>query len=549
MPASPVPSAIAPGRLGALVRPSLSDWLFAALLGWLFLAGSGWSALLADGDTGWHIRAGDFILNRGRLPSSDPFSFTRMGERWFAWEWLSDVLFAGCHRLAGLKGVVLLAGTVIAGYLTLLTRHMAWRGANALVALAFCLLGAGASGIHYLARPHIFTLLFLTASLWMVDADRRRPSRVVWLLVPLTALWVNLHGGFLALLISLALLAAGTAIQAVLEKRSWRAAWRGARRMLALLAACTAATLANPYGIGLHRHLAEYLKSDWIRQAVDEFQSPKFRGESALQFEILLFAGLILAGVLLRRRQVADALLVIGWAHAALVSVRHVPVFVVAACPILAAETSRLWAGWAERRPPRSVARILDGVAADFASGFRRSSLWPAALVLALALVGAPVRWPLDFPAVKFPVDLVGRERGKLAGARVFTSDQWGDYLLYRFYPRQRVFIDGRSDFYGPELGKLYLRVAYGHAEWRNTLQRYGVSTVLAPLEWPLAGILRQDPGWRLVEEDALAALFERVAGPPAGRPPEAAAPIKEFPLFRRITSRRPGTASPGGSE
>jgi len=184
------------GVLGALVRPSLSDWLFAALLGWLFLAGSGWSALLADGDTGWHIRAGDFILNRGRLPSSDPFSFTRMGERWFAWEWLSDVLFAGCHRLAGLKGVVLLAGTVIAGYLTLLTRHMAWRAANALVALAFCLLGAGASGIHYLARPHIFTLLFLTASLWMVDADRRRPQPP-WCGCSCRSrrLWVNLHGG------------------------------------------------------------------------------------------------------------------------------------------------------------------------------------------------------------------------------------------------------------------------------------------------------------------------------------------------------------------
>jgi len=516
IPHNPVALAGVRARMAALVRPSLSDWLFAALLGWLFVAGYGWSGLLADGDTGWHIRAGEFILDHGRLPSADPFSFTRVGERWFAWEWLSDVVFAVCHRMAGLKGVVLLAGAVIAGYLTLLARHMAWRGANALLALAFCLVGAGASGIHYLARPHIFTLLLLTISLWLVDADRRQPTRAVWLLAPLTALWANLHGGFVALLVSLALLAAGTGIEMRWATGSWMAAWRGARRLLALLAGCTAATLANPYGIGLHWHLAEYLKSDWIRQAVDEFQSPKFRSESALQFEILLFAGLILAGTLLRRRQVADALLVVAWAHAALVSVRHIPVFVVAACPILAAEASRCWAEWAGRRPKRSAARILDAVAADFAPGLRRSSLWPAALVLGLALAGAPLRWPSDFPAVKFPVDLVGRRQGKLAGARVFTSDQWGDYLLYRFYPRQRVFIDGRSDFYGPALGKLYLRVAYGHPEWRPTLQRYWVEMVLAPQDWPLAGTLRQDPGWRLVEEDTLAALFERVA--PTGR-------------------------------
>ena len=54
-----------------------------------------------------------------------------------------------------------------------------------------------------------------------------------------------------------------------------------------------AASLVNPYGIGLHRHVASYLSSDWIRNAVEEFQSPKFRSEALLHFEILLFAALI----------------------------------------------------------------------------------------------------------------------------------------------------------------------------------------------------------------------------------------------------------------
>jgi hypothetical protein len=499
------PLAVAGGRLRALALPSLSDWLFAALVGWLFIAGSGWSALLADGDTGWHIRTGEFILDHQRLPESDLFSFTRPGERWVAWEWLADVLFACCHRVAGLKGVVLLAATLIAGYLTLLVRHMVWRRANAFAALACCLLGAGSSGIHYLARPHLFTLLFLSASLWLLDRDRGKPGRAVWILVPMTAVWVNLHAGFLALLACLALQTVGQGLEA---------GWRTARRKAALLAACAAATLLNPYGIGLHRHMVEYLRSDWIREAVDEFQSPKFRSESAFQFEILLFAGLMAAGLLLRRRRVADTLMVVFWAHAALVSVRHVPVFVVAACPILAAEASLWWARWAETKPARSLVGIADAVATDFTAGLRRTSAWPAALVVTLALVGSPLRWPRDFPEIKFPVGLVGRQQEKLAGARVFTSDQWGDYLLYRFYPSQKVFIDGRSDFYGPALGKLYLRVAYGHTEWRGALRRYRISAVLAPSEWPLASILRQEPGWRLVEQDGRAVLFERVERP-----------------------------------
>lgn len=506
--------AAAAGRIRELLLPSFSDWLFAALLGWLFIAGSGWSVLLADGDTGWHIRAGEFILDQARLPASDLFSFTRAGEHWYAWEWLSDVLFACCYRLGGLKGVVLPAGGVIALYLTLLFRHMLWRRANAFVALSCCLLGAGASGIHFLARPHIFTLLLLSASLWLLDRDREKPSRAVWLLVPLTGVWVNLHAGFLALLACLALQVAGAGLETWWERRSLMRAWFAVRRRVALLVACAAATLANPYGIGLHRHVAQYLKSDWIREAVDEFQSPKFRSESAIQFEILLFAGLLAAGLMLRRRQVADALMVVAWSHAALVSVRHIPVFVVAATPILAAEASRWWAGWAQTRPAQSLAGIANALAADFSAGFRRTTPWPALLMLALVFVGAPLRWPRDFPEIKFPVGLVGRQQAHLAGTRVFTSDQWGDYLIYRFYPRQRVFIDGRSDFYGPELGKLYLRVAYGHTEWRGTLDRYRISAVLAPTEWPLASILRQDPAWRLVEEEGPAVLFERVASP-----------------------------------
>ncbi|MGE5567870.1 MAG: hypothetical protein ACM3S5_02430 [Rhodospirillales bacterium] len=497
-----------------LPLPSLSDWLFAALIAWLFIAGSGWSTLLADGDTGWHIRTGEYILDNRRLPEADLFSFSRAGERWYAWEWLADVAFAASYRQLGLKGVVLLAGTVIALYLTVLFRYMLWSGANAFIALAVCLLCAGASGIHFLARPHIFTLLLLAVSLWLLERDARKPGRAVWILAPLAALWANLHAGFPALLACLGLQIAGSAVEVIRDTCSLRAAWFRVRRKVALLAVCAAATLANPYGIGLHLHIAGYLQSNWIREAVDEFQSPRFRSESALHFEILLFAGILIVPWLVRNRRIGDALMVLFWSHAALVSVRHVPLYAVAACPVIAAAAGRAWERWARAKSPASVAGTLQDIAAGVTPGFRRNTLWPAALVAALVLLDAPLRWPQDFPEVKFPTALVGRQDRKLAGARVFTSDQWGDYLIYRFHPHQKVFIDGRSDFYGPEIGKLYLRIAYGDPEWRSALARYSFTHVLAPPEWPLASLLRRDPAWRLVEEDRTAVLFERAEAP-----------------------------------
>jgi hypothetical protein len=76
------------------LTPSLADVFFAALFLAVFARPLSLEKLLADGDTGWHIRVGELVLHSGRVPVADPFSFTRPGAPWFAWEWGSDVLFA-----------------------------------------------------------------------------------------------------------------------------------------------------------------------------------------------------------------------------------------------------------------------------------------------------------------------------------------------------------------------------------------------------------------------------------------------------------------------
>src|SRR5262249_49761266 len=143
-----------------------------ALLAWLFVCGaSGWKSLLADGDTGWHIRTGQYILEHRAVPTSDLFSFSRAGAPWFAWEWLSDVSMALLFGAAGFKALTLFAGALIAVYATVLLRYAIRLGSNALVALIVTWLAVGASSMHFLARPHLFTLLFLPAAMWLVRED------------------------------------------------------------------------------------------------------------------------------------------------------------------------------------------------------------------------------------------------------------------------------------------------------------------------------------------------------------------------------------------
>ena len=108
-----------------------------------------------------------------------------------------------------------------------------------------------------------------------------------------------------------------------------------------------------------------------------------------------------------------------------------------------------------------------------------------------------------------------------LAGGRLFSFDQWGDYLIFND-PRRKVFIDGRSDFYGSELGNEYLDAMQAKWTWRKVLDKYGVDKVLSPVAWPLAAVLKQDPGWRLVADDGQAILFARrdKVGTPAAEVP-----------------------------
>jgi hypothetical protein len=489
----------------ALLMPSFSDVLFLVFMAILFLSGSGWPGLLADGDTGWHIRTGEYILKTHTVPVWDLFSYTTPGTHWYAWEWLADVVFGGLHQVAGLKGVVLFSGAVICLTMVILFRHMIWRGASLHIAVFLTIFLANALQFHYLARPHIFTTLFAVTALWMLDRDWSRPSRAVWLMIPLTVLWTNVHGGFLILIIALGFFA----VSALLRHEGHRF-----KRYAVLSVACATATLVNPYGWQLHRHVWEYLRSDFLMRNIDEFQSPLFRQDSILQFEILLILGLVCTFELVRTRRYHEALLVVFWAHGALTSARHITIYAVVAAPLVASQLSLLWDGWTQTSAKRSVMGTLRDLVEDMRPAARWTSIWVPVFLVLLASGAWGVKWPADFPS-NFPTELMARNSGLLNGpghenSRILSPDAWGGYLDYKFYPNRRVFIDGRSDYYGFSILKDYISVRSADDNWQEVDAKYGWQFALIPPEWPLSRVLKQSPDWILRDQDKVALLFER---------------------------------------
>jgi len=190
--------------------------------------------------------------------------------------------------------------------------------------------------------------------------------------------------------------------------------------------------------------------------------------------------------------------------------VRHIPVYVLAVAPLLAERATVLWDRWAVAARRGSLRSILTTLSREHTQGLTRTSVWAPALVVCLTLFGFGQNWPTDLPEGRFPVEMVTRHAGEIAAARIFTTDSWADYLTFRNYPRQRIFIDGRCDFFGKEMSDIYLQILYGHYGWDGEMKRYAFDAVLVPTASAIASLLRLEPEWRIVEQDPQAVLFER---------------------------------------
>jgi hypothetical protein len=502
--------------------PSLTDMAFLMPMVFLFGKMAGVKSLLGDCDTGWHIRTGEWILAHHRVPMHDIFSFSMPNNAWYAWEWLSDILLAWLHSHGGLRTVVFFAMVLLSLTYALLFR-LVRRKSNAIIAVVVTMIAAAASSIHWLCRPHLFTLFFVVlfyGALENVRAGKTKLGRIPYLAIlpAVTILWTNLHGGFFVGAVLIAAYGAGEVLKIALatdtEERS--AAWIRGRRYLLSALACLAASLVNPYTYHLHQHVIEYLHDPYQMQHIMEFFSISFYHPMAIFFEALLLAGALAAVWHASKGQYIEAVLIVVWSHGALLAARNIPIFTIIVAPPVAAAVE----DWMGLVPSWNLAAWVRRAAEKFMGVARETTetdmigRWHLASALGLFVFAAllyapnpPKSFRAEFDPKTFPAGAIDTLRQDPA-ARIFAQDQWGDYLIYRLYPNTRVFIDGRSDFYGPDFGKKYLDVMAVNYAWEKTLGGFGIDTILLPTTAPLAGALKESAHWHVVYDDGVSLVF-----------------------------------------
>ncbi len=493
--------------------PCLTDlvFLFPAFLMLFVLQGT--KALLADGDTGWHIRTGEWILAHRTVPTVDLFSFTKPHEAWFAWEWGWDVMFAGIYHAWGLSGVAFANLLLLCLISALLYRLIRRCSDNDLLAMFFTLVALLGSTIHWLARPHLFSWIFLLLfSHVLLSVENGNTRRLAWLPL-LTVAWVNIHGAFFVGVLMVLIAGVGEALACFRGQAPmpWRAAWLPARPYLLCGVGCMAASFVNPYTWHLHQHVFSYLRDFKLLDEIQEYQSVNFHHGPVIFFECMLLLGLASTVWCVRERKFGAAILMIVWAHFALVSARNIPIYLFIAAPWVACMSQDALRSIGSAAGLRRVRTALADVYSELRP-LERIGRWHVVSVAAvlclcgLCAKGDP-KFEADFEAKNFPVHALPALQA-MKPAHIFTYDQWGDYLIYRLFPSTRVFVDGRSDFYGADFVIRCEHVVAGRYDWEQDLKRYGVDTVLLKTDAPLAEVLKESRNWSVAFDDGAAIIF-----------------------------------------
>jgi hypothetical protein len=464
---------------------------------------------LQDSDAGWHIRTGELIIKNRHVPRTDPFSHTMFGREWFAWEWLTDVLMAGLHNWRGLAGVVGGAILILATSFAALFELMRRRGADPLLACALTVFGAMLTIAHWLARPHLLSILWMIVWVAAIESFRRHRTRWIYFVPLLVALWANLHGAFVITFVVLAIYAVGEAIEFAARGAWWSNECRRVLKTYALVGALSAlASLLTPYGYRLHVHLWSYLNDKQLLAQIGEYQSPNFHTFDGKLIEILLVLGAIAAVNAFRQRRFVESGLFLLWAHLALQSERHITLAVVFLMPIIAEQLTGLLAGVVDAAAQGSETRAKTVRAARgwYRQTMRINAQLNGALVYALLLIfllwlpgssGAEKWLAPRFNARDFPVGAADFIAPQQPPGNMFARDQFGGYLIYRLYPQTKVFVDGRNDFYrqGTVLDDMEV-ISNVRPGWREMLSKYDVQWMVLKRNEPLAQIAVLSGQW-----------------------------------------------------
>jgi hypothetical protein len=485
--------------------PTFGFFLFLGIELWMFAKPA---RIFEDPSVGRHLRTAEYIVETGRVPRTDPLSFTSAGQPWIDFEWAFEATLGELYRAGGLPLVcafcyALFGATVLGVYRTLLHSGFSLSVVLLYTGVAFLTLQ-----LHFSARPVLFTYLFLAL---VVEVWHRRTHPLLrdWIILPVVfAAWANLHAGWSGAILFLVLAMSGRVLDRLFKRVSGEDAplipW------IALTCVCVLATSLNPWGWGLHRHVFEVATGLKSAALWDEYLPPNFSVPTMSAIAILFLVGVVLMARVFRRAPLwrwEAVLPVLFFLYEGLKAQRHVLLLVeIAAVPVARDLEILLHGTWW----PFLRERLRDFQARQRLAGGDAWLALVAALVIAGLFLRAPVAQNIHVGGSVTPGFLAFLREHPDRFHRPMTTTWNAGPLLWNMRPNFRVSIDDRGDFYGDERVFALVNTTNGAAGWEQRLQKGNYDSLLLDPYLRINRLLHLRSDWKEVYRDKHVVVYWR---------------------------------------
>ena len=447
---------------------------------------------IAESDIWWHMRNARQLLQEHSFPHVDAYSFSAAGSPWMNFEWLSEVPYFLAFMAFGLRGVLLVYTAVLVLIYAGVYYRCCRAGADCKDAAVVTMGAVCLGGVSMAPRTLLFGWLCMMGLLLALDRFKRT-GKGLWVLPPIFALWINLHGSWVFGIVLLAI-----TIAAGLIEGEWGSVvahrWSTSQvKNLALtFVASLAALFVNPFGYKLVWYPFDLLfRHTEVIQSLEEWQPVDF-GSAHGKFSMALIFAVAAAALLSRRRWKLDEVALTAFAlFEGLLHARFLFFVGLIVAPILAPLLHLFPPYEPERDKPWLNAAIMAGVVAAMVL------LFPTAKQLQ-----GQVDEVYPTAALKFM-------RNAQVEGRIFNQYGWGGYMEWHD-PKLKPFIDGRADlFVYNGVFADYLQ-ATGVKKPFEVLDKYKIDYVFIQPTHPLAYVVEHSPEWHPIYADKIAVLLQR---------------------------------------
>jgi hypothetical protein len=477
--------------------PRFQDILFLGIFAAALILGP--RMLNQDGDLPRHLAIGRYVLAGNLPPVNDIFSHTVPGAPFAPHKWLSGVLFYLADLVFDERGLVILSATALAATFTIIYTQSVSRAGVRLPVFFLVAWGAALTSLHWIVRPHIFTMLLF--ALWLVWTDALAHGRKVrlWYFPALMLVWNNIHGEYISGLLVTGAYLAGWVWGFLFNREA--APIQTGKRLGMAAGWSVLVTLLNPISVRAWGTVTGWLGNEYLMSHTDETIPPDFANPKFLVLLAFFAFSLFLLAMKREKLSAGQAITLAIFSALTLLSARNIHFYGVAAPYLLATTLTGSLAVPLVKRYESLFAAIESRL-----SGFA----WPLLTVILgiFALAATPLGQAQRFSPAFFPVEAVKWLQTHPQAGEMFNPFDWGGYLSLKL-PEKKVFIDSQGDVYGEAFIRKYERVITLAPGWQGILDAYEVRWALVNADWPLAGALAAE-GWQEIYRDSTAVVYKR---------------------------------------